>query len=145
LVKAREMTEADLPAALAALARSRDRVIARGHAWAEYIQNDATELLARLLEEDTVVIIGDYLVAYHLVEGWLTPEALFFQETLVMRITQNVGNSLRGVVREMERLAREAGCVGMNVGTYGADDARLARVYQKLGFKAAPTELYKEI
>jgi len=145
LATARELTEEDLPVALAAVSNHRDRMIARGRALAAHAEVTATELLARLLEEDTVVIIGDYLLAYHFAEGWLDPGTLFFQETLVLRITQQVGNSLRSVVREMERIARDHGCVGIHVGTHGADDERLGRVYQKLGFKTAPAEFHKEI
>jgi len=145
LATARELTEEDLPAVLAAAEHLRDRMIARGRALNAHVEVNATELLARLLEEDTVVIIGDYLLAYHFVEGWLVPDARILQETLVLRVTRQVGNSLRSVVREMERIARDHGCVGIHVGTHGADDERLGHVYQKLGFKTAPAEFHKEI
>jgi len=143
LAKARWLEARDLPAVKRALQASHARMRAAGREWSKHL-NVATAL-EQLQEECGLVVVGDYMVAFQINGGWFMPDAKFMQEVIVLRITHHVGNSLRNVVREMERIARLNDCVGIYVGTYGADDERLGRTYQQLGFRAAPMQLYKEI
>jgi len=145
LARARYITHADRPAALAALAAHRQKMAHAAREWSQYFDADVAAALDRLLEQHTVAIIGDYLVAFDLTESWFTAGARFFNEVLVLRISRRTGNTLRNVVAEMARIARVNGCAGLCVGTYGALNARLARAYRRLGFKDAPAQLYKEL
>jgi|GEM_PF-6972752 len=139
------MTPDDRPAALAALEAHRQKMVQAGREWAHHLDEDVAAVLDRLLEQSSVAIIGDYLVAFDIDQCWFTAQARFFNEVLVLRISHCTGNTLRNVASEMARIARANGCAGICVGTYGALDARLAGAWRRLGFKDAPAQLYREL
>jgi len=139
-----DITPHDHAAAVVALRAARKQLAQAGREWSELLAQDVCELLAQLRRECEVVRLGDYLLAYRITGGWFMPTARFFEEVLVLRIYREHGNHLRSVAQEMERIARARGCAGMHVGTWGDSTGRLAKAYQRLGFKPAPAQLYKE-
>jgi len=145
LPRPRPVQDSDWPAITSALLRSRDRLVAMGREWAHLLGTSPQAVLCRLLDETEVVIIGDYLVAAQEVGSWWLPDARFMQEVLLLRISDATGNRLRSVVRIMEHCARQAGCAGLLVGTYGDGTGSLAKAYRRLGFRDAPAQLYKEL
>jgi len=145
LIKPREVQDSDHPAILAALRRNLKRLAQERPECAAMRSAIPEIVLGHLMSEAEAAIVGDYFVVVQQVDSWWMPDARYLQEELVLRISDEAGTRLRSVVRVLEHCARQVGCVGILVGTFGDSTGALAKAYQRLGFKPTPAQLYKEL
>jgi len=90
------------------------------------------------------VISGGYAMAFDAGSPWYSKTDVFLEELLVLRLRDRPGH-FRQVVDTFEQLARNAGCIGVCVGTGLNLDGRLARVYQRFGYQAESQALFRRI
>ncbi|HEF4776452.1 hypothetical protein KTE28_18410 [Burkholderia multivorans] len=90
-------------------------------------------------------LINGYLLSLAWDKPWWSPDKKLLHEQMVLKVDPAAWN-FRSVIRVMVDLARLLKAAGVTSGTaLAANDRKLARVYERFGFRTAAHSLYLEL
>ncbi|KVD54737.1 hypothetical protein [Burkholderia ubonensis] len=91
------------------------------------------------------ILLNGYLLCMVLDTPWWSPNKKLLHEQMVLKIDPRAWN-FRSVLRALVELGKSVGATGVTSGTaLHTNDRRLARVYERFGFRTAAHSLYLEL
>ncbi len=91
------------------------------------------------------ILLNGYLLCMALDTAWWSPDKKLLHEMMLLKVEPSAWN-LRSVLRAFVELGSRVGAAGLTSGTsLHMNDRKLARVYERFGFRTVAHSLYLEL